>query len=512
MRCVMVMFDTLCRRFLPPYGNDWVHAPNFRRLAARTAQFQHCYVGSMPCMPARRELHTGRYNFLHRSWGPLEPFDDSVPELLDAAGVHTHQVTDHYHYWEDGGATYHNRFRTFAFVRGQEGDPYIGHVAPIRPEPQHPDWTTADPRSRWYRMRAQDWINRRHQTTSEQQPMHLTFSQGIDHIRRNAGSDRWFLQLETFDPHEPFFTQQRFKDLYPHAWDGPTFDWPGYSEAKEPRAWIEHVQYEFAALISFCDEQLGRILDLFDELDLWRDTALIVNTDHGFLMGEHDWWAKCRMPFWQEIAHIPLWIWDPRSRVAGVQRQALVQTIDLAPTILGLFDVAPTPHMQGRDLARTVAADAPVRAGALYGIHGGHVNYTDGRHVYMRGPVAGAPHAAEYTLMPTHMASRFAVEELQDWQRHPGFAFTKGCGVMRVPGRNFSGIVDTTTRLFDLETDYAQQRPLADVPLEARCIGEVVAMMAATDAPPEQYARLGLPTPEQLARDPAAARRACVTA
>ena len=82
-------------------------------------------------MPARREMHTGRHNFLHRSWGPLEPFDDSIPEMLaESAGVHTHKCTDHYHYWEDGGATYHNRYSTYDLVRGQEGDLWKGQVAP----------------------------------------------------------------------------------------------------------------------------------------------------------------------------------------------------------------------------------------------------------------------------------------------------------------------------------------------------------------------------------------------
>ena len=63
------------------------------RLAARSVQFDNMYVGSMPCMPCRREIHTGRHNFLHRSWGPLEPFDDSMPELLHKAGVHSHKVS-----------------------------------------------------------------------------------------------------------------------------------------------------------------------------------------------------------------------------------------------------------------------------------------------------------------------------------------------------------------------------------------------------------------------------------
>ena len=122
------MYDTLCRHFLPNYGNEWVIAPNFERLAKRSIQFENFYVGSMPCMPARREMHTGRYNFLHRSWGPLEPFDDSMPSILHDNGVHSHKVTDHLHYWEDGGATYHQRYTTFDLVRGQEGDKWKGDV------------------------------------------------------------------------------------------------------------------------------------------------------------------------------------------------------------------------------------------------------------------------------------------------------------------------------------------------------------------------------------------------
>ena len=71
MRTIIVMFDTLTRKYLPNYGNDWVYAPNFQRLQNRCVKFNQFYSGSLPCMPARRELHTGKYNFLHRSWGPL---------------------------------------------------------------------------------------------------------------------------------------------------------------------------------------------------------------------------------------------------------------------------------------------------------------------------------------------------------------------------------------------------------------------------------------------------------
>ncbi len=96
MKAIMIMYDSLNRHMLAPYSCHWTHTENFRRLARHTVTFDNCWVGSMPCMPARRELHTGRYNFLHRSWGPLEPFDDSMPEILKEAGIHTHLISDHY--------------------------------------------------------------------------------------------------------------------------------------------------------------------------------------------------------------------------------------------------------------------------------------------------------------------------------------------------------------------------------------------------------------------------------
>ena len=106
MRAIMVMFDSLNRRFLEPYGCSFTETPNFRRLAEKTACFDNFYAGSLPCMPARRDLQTGRYSFLHRSWGPMEPFDNSMPQILKEHGIFTRLVSDHGHYWETGGCTY----------------------------------------------------------------------------------------------------------------------------------------------------------------------------------------------------------------------------------------------------------------------------------------------------------------------------------------------------------------------------------------------------------------------
>lgn len=131
----------------------------------------------MPCMPARRELHTGRYNFLYRGWGPLEPFDDSMPQLLGQSGVYTHLATDHYHYWQDGGATYHNRYSTYEFSRGQEGDAWKAEVT--KPDLDVLHETMNFKKQLQPKLLAQDLINRKYITCDSEMPQSQTFANGL---------------------------------------------------------------------------------------------------------------------------------------------------------------------------------------------------------------------------------------------------------------------------------------------------------------------------------------------
>ncbi|MCG8509950.1 MAG: sulfatase-like hydrolase/transferase, partial [Rhodospirillales bacterium] len=148
MKAVLLLFDSLNRMALSCYGGA-VPTPNFDRLAQKAVLFENHYTGSLPCMPARRDHHTGRYNFFHSSWGPLEPFDNSYSRLLSAErGVYTHLVTDHFHYFEDGGLCYHNTFDSWINIRGQEYDPWKPTInADLeklrrRFDPRHYDFST----------------------------------------------------------------------------------------------------------------------------------------------------------------------------------------------------------------------------------------------------------------------------------------------------------------------------------------------------------------------------------
>lgn len=493
MKAIMLMFDSLNKQLLSAYGSDRAITPNFQRLRERTVRFDNFFVGSMPCMPARRELHTGRYNFLHRGWSPLEPFDDSVPEILKKNGIHSHLVTDHKHYWRDGGATYHSRYSTFEFVRGQEGDAWKGVVD--KPQYRYESGEPNEIKQRRIASRVQHQINVQFMQNEEDHHLARTIGKGLEFLETNHASDNWFLQLECFDPHEPFFVPEKYLKMYgiddPSQFDG----WPPYYFVTETDERKSLIQKYYMALLTMVDAYVGKVLDYMDRYDLWQDTLLIVNTDHGFLLGEHEWWGKNIMPLYNEVANIPCFIWHPRCGGAGESRQSLAQTIDLPATLLDYFGLDKPADMQGRSLLPTLLDDTPVRDYALFGYHGCHINITDGRYVYMRSPVEqGIDGLYEYTLMPTRINRRFTPQELEKTTLHPPFAFTKGCPVMKIPAESVMtrGADRFGHRLYDSAADPAQQTQCRDESVAQRLSEQMIEMMRESDAPAELYPRYGL--------------------
>lgn len=153
-----------------------------------------------------------------------------------------------------------------------------------------------------------------------------------------------------------------------------------------------------------------------------------------------------------------------------------------------------TPDMQGESLASVITDGPPMREAAMFGIHGGHANVTDGRYVYMRACVTPDNQPLnEYTLMPTSMRGRFPTDLLQQAELVPPLSFTKGVPVLKVPALAPTNPAAFGSLLFDLETDPRQENPLVDQALELRMARLLVEAMRANDAPHEQYERLGLP-------------------
>ena len=503
LRLVLAIFDTLNRRSLECYGGTYVKTPNFNRLSQKTITFDNHYVGSLPCMPARRELMTGRYNFLHRSWGPLEPFDNALPEILfEDAGVYSHLVTDHSHYWKDGGATYHSRFDSYEFVRGQEMDPWKGLVRPPFEEWEqryHPSQVDRTPRSKYRR----NLVNREYIKKYSDLPSVQTMSLGIEFIETNKNEDNWFLQIETFDPHEPFDVPADFKAGYPTNYSGPILDYPPYGQFSGSSDEIEELKANYAKCVEHCDEQLGRLLDIFDQHNLWKDTALILTTDHGFLLGEHELWAKNVMPVYDEVAKIPFFMHVPGfDKFKGQRRKYHTQTIDLMPTILEIFKIDKPIECQGDQLLKILKADENNNKFLIYGHHGAAINITNGQYTYFLYPEnLNDGNLFQYTLMPMHILSMFSTDELKLAKLHEPFNFTKEVPLLKIPviensafyKRHGPGsLIQTNTMLFDLTVDPDQKSPITNLEIETMLKKEIKKLMIESDAPKELFKRFSL--------------------
>ncbi|MCB1391082.1 MAG: sulfatase, partial [Rhodobacteraceae bacterium] len=417
--------------------------------------------------------------------------------------IYTHMVTDHNHYFEDGGATYHNRFNSFDFIRGQESDPWVAMVKPPveRFREMYHEAQFGGARSR---QRIQGMLNESRFKADSDFPVFKCFDSALEFLDTNGHEDNWFLQVECFDPHEPFCAPESFRTEFPTNYAGPIYTWPQYrkSTADTPDE-IAEIRANYGALVTFCDQQLGRLLDWLDREDLWDEISIVLTTDHGFMLGEHDWWGKNRMPFFNEIAHIPLMIHDATMPESwGTAVSALTQVTDLPSTLLDLHGVAACTDSIGRSMLPLLRCKAvSIRDIALYGIFGGAINATDGRHSYFLYDDGMEQRALyEYTLMPMHTASLFEPRELADAELYRGFSFTKGAPVLRAPALSDAkrpplqgGAFDeTTTCLYDLQDDPGQASPFRDDRIEAGFREKMIREMNRQEAPAEVFHRFGL--------------------
>ena len=519
MRAVFVLFDSLNRSALGAYGGTSVPTPNFDRFAEKAARFNKHYAGSLPCMPARRDMHTGRLNFMHRPWGPLEPFDNSFASILSDNGIYTHIVSDHLHYFENGGTGYVNAFDSWDFIRGQEYDPIkvltqppVARLREKFDERHYPmdrleEGTTITRRN----TETDSWRRLRHATNTifmeeeRDYPTAKCFQSALEFLDLNKEADSWFLQLECFDPHEPFTAPERFKDAFKTGYDGKILDWPLYEKVTNSAEEVAEIRANYAALVAMCDDYFGKLLDWFDAENAWENTALFLTTDHGFLLGEHEWWAKNKMPYYEEISHIPMMLWHPdMAETPGGEVDRLTQTTDLMPTILDVFGIQPPPEAKSYSMLPLTKGSHSGRETAILGMFAGPICVTDGRYSYYLFPEdhEGAALSA-YTVMPSHLENLFSDEEMRTAELAAPFDFTKGSPLMRIKldpdiGETGRACVanwhEEGSCLFDLESDPGQLAPIKNDAVVDRLTATIVEHLTAHNAPQEIYAHYGLRT------------------
>lgn len=485
MRTIVVLMDSLNRHMLTVYNKDsWVRTPNITAFSEESVIFDNHWIGSTPCMPARRDLFTGRLNFLERNWGPIEPFDITLPGKLQEKGIFTHMITDHYHYFELGGEGYCQIFNSWDLIRGQESDTFVSRVK--KPEV---------PKEYYGRIRPQYELNRKLFVEEADYPSPKTFASACEWINNNSEAEDFFLMVEAFDPHEPFDCPQEYLDLYNDDYKGPRYDWPEYAPVNEPQEALEHIKKRYAGTLTMVDKWFGKLISTLKKQNMYEDTLIILTADHGHILGEHGLMAKNYMHQFNELAHIPLIIHLPGNVRAGERIKAITQNIDIMPTVLGFYGIESPDSVAGYSLKPILEnKQKKMRDVALYGFYGKAVNMTDGKYTYFRAPASmdNLP-LSLYTAMPTSFKKYIGIDAAEKIEIGSFLEYTD-YPVYKIPqkkaGKAMKYVCESL--IFDIESDYAQQKAIKDEEIEGRLIQKLILAMKEAGAPKEQFERLGL--------------------
>jgi len=482
MKVICLLCDSLNRHFLGAYGTQEAETPNIDRLASMGHVFTRHFSGSVPTMPTRRELWTGNYEFLWRPWGSLEPWDRDLPRVLREHDVLTMLITDSYHLFEAGSGNYHFAFEGWEFFRGFENDPWVTEPTEIPPHKGH--------------MTARYARNMRRMQRERDLPPVKTLTCVEEWLQANHMHERFFLMVDEFAPHEPFNAPEYMVKKYDHEYTSPLFFWPKYGRGVHTEEEIRHLRAAYAAHVTLIDKYLGRIFDTMDRLDMWKDTAFILMTDHGHYLGEHGYTGKPACPPYNTLVHIPCIMYVPDTPGNGTRIHALSANVDVYATILDLFDIRPESEIHGRSLLPLLRGETErVREWTLYGYFGRQVNVTDGRAVYMRVPRGEDPPLYIYSLRWEFGKFTGKIPPIDDSLELGRFMKNAGMPVMRlrIPGDLFMrNMHEACDHLYLLDEDPGQEHNLAGSPEEETYVDLLKRAMREVAAPEEQFERLDL--------------------
>jgi arylsulfatase A-like enzyme len=333
MNIIMIMSDSLRQDHLGCYGNSWIETPHIDRLASESVLFENAYPEGLPTLPVRTALFTGNYTLTNRFWKQLTPEDVSMAEILDEYGYVSSMITDTYHLFKPN-MNYHRGFHEWQWIRGQEMDAYKSKPHSkdikkyIKPEMEG-DYIV--------RVLDQYFRNVADREKEEDYFVAQVMGQAAQWLEDNHNAhDRFFLYVDSFDPHEPWDPPPTFATKYTDPdYNGPWIiipkggpcDWMTAEELK-------HTRGLYAGEVSFVDKWVGYLLERISDLGLTENSLIIFLSDHGHPLGEHGKVLKMVDQLYSELLRIPLLIRFPGKKHAGKRIKGLVETVDILPTIL----------------------------------------------------------------------------------------------------------------------------------------------------------------------------------
>lgn len=389
---LFIMSDEHNKRVLGSYGHPLIRTPHLDRLAARGTRFTNAYTNCPICVPARAAFATGQYVHQIRYWDNAIAYDGCAPSWGHRLMAQGHRVTSigKLHYVDSDAARngFDEEVLPLHIVNGvgdllglirdelprRPGSAKLGPEAgPGESEYTHYDRSIAQETVRWL---------------TDEAPKHRT--------------KPWALYVGFVSPHYPLIAPPQFYDLYPED----EVPWPDlYDPAQRPRhpfidamrqclcfdesfdpPMVRRALAAYMGLVSFLDDNIGRILRALEETGLAASTRVIYSSDHGDNLGTRGLWGKSTM--YEESAGIPMILAGPEV-AAGAVCETVVTLVDAFPTFIAALGATPDPRdaaLPGHSLLDIAEGHVPRRtilseyhaAGAVCGaymIRHGHYKY-----------------------------------------------------------------------------------------------------------------------------------------
>jgi arylsulfatase A-like enzyme len=376
---LLVIVDSLRADHLGCYGNDRVRTPAMDALAADGMRFTRVFPTAMPTVPARRSIMTGRVTFpfdgwqpwdgLGRTpgWSPIMPGQATLATELRRRGYWTGYVTDNpFLAYAPPFEPFRSSFHEF-LTQGGQGT--ISVPAGEMPRVSVEQARATLPES--FQDEKHIDAMRRYMITNgvtgdaiqESEIAAARVFRTGEMLLRTALSQRPFLLVvDSFDPHEPWVVPPRYLDLYREPGDdAPALGDTEYLPPDElSERDLERMRTTYAASVTMVDRCLERLMDTLRRLHLADNTIVVLVSDHGFALGEHDWVGKSAWHLHPELIQVPLIVRHPDGRGAGEASTWFASTPDIAPTLLSMSGARHSTAFEGADLGPILTGGVPL--------------------------------------------------------------------------------------------------------------------------------------------------------
>ncbi|TMU50636.1 sulfatase [Flagellimonas algicola] len=362
---LFIIADDLTATAVSSYGNKVSQTPNIDSLAAVGIRYTRAYCQYPVCGPSRASFLTGYYPNATQTFGYVSGRENignervTWPQLFKNKGYYTARVSKIYHMGvpidielgsdgKDDEVSWTERFNSQGPEWTAPGDGELVQG--------NPDGTKPIKGGNVMTIVKADGDDRVHSDGK-------TAAKASELIRQHK-DEPFFLAVGFVRPHVPFVAPQDDFKPYPHEdielpynFEGDWDDIPqkGINYVTSKNAQMTQVQKQKAiaayyASVSYMDRQVGKVLKTLKEEGLEDNTIVIFTSDHGFHLGEHEFWMKVSVK--EESAKVPLIIKVPGKEPAVCN--SFVELLDLYPTISELAALPFSEHIQGKSLIKTL--------------------------------------------------------------------------------------------------------------------------------------------------------------